>query len=399
MNARFRCNYRHLPQPPVKQPTPEPSFSQHLVAQFCTLDNDIHPIFSKANFPGADYELLKPSLQLASLLIDTDCLLDFWHAIFFGDNRRVDEDDTGERWHWAYFRPRLNLSARDRAKTRLRLRTLGQTFKFHRDAQLQSLGGMCDCTDRLALSHTFERGDLRGVVESVRYSEATYQALRSKYAWAEHCCDLAAIERIQNAHLSFAVLLVHEVAHAAVAATVGISEAAIFENNTMSEDGYDLEAHLFGGVITDVGRRGLVFKEWPSPSIGRFYRKEGCWIWMQEESSLDAFEALWNVPQAFVDRLFSETFWRCDVPKRGAAALRVPKTTGYRGTVDESGTWTVVRPDERGAESLDGVPWGWWADREYLYLLENDAEIEEEGFGRLMRINLEGLWDDEERQH
>ena len=83
------------------------------------LPEEVHPIFHRINFPNVDYDKLLPALKLANLFIDTDCLLDFWFALFFGPMQRVRHGSDEEEWHWAFFRPDSGgkLSAKDTART------------------------------------------------------------------------------------------------------------------------------------------------------------------------------------------------------------------------------------------------------------------------------------------
>lgn len=62
--------------------------------KFPDLDNDIHPLFRQSNFRGisqAWYDLLKPSLQLASLLIHPDALIS-WILTTVYDELRTGND-------------------------------------------------------------------------------------------------------------------------------------------------------------------------------------------------------------------------------------------------------------------------------------------------------------------
>jgi len=80
------------------------------------LANDVHPLFARLNFPGARYEVLLPTLRLATLLIDTDCLLEYWHTLWFGSvgSFAIKEDES----HQCYGRLKHTLSAKDIAVTR-----------------------------------------------------------------------------------------------------------------------------------------------------------------------------------------------------------------------------------------------------------------------------------------
>lgn len=82
------------------------------------LSNDIHPIFRSTNFTNVSeqqYEVIKPSLRLATRLLTTDCLLDFAYSIFAGDERSVYNKNTGTYSHVAYFRPKDPLTHADYA--------------------------------------------------------------------------------------------------------------------------------------------------------------------------------------------------------------------------------------------------------------------------------------------
>lgn len=47
------------------------------------LDNEINILFAKHNFHGVRYEVVEPALRLASLLLETPCLMQYWYAAFF----------------------------------------------------------------------------------------------------------------------------------------------------------------------------------------------------------------------------------------------------------------------------------------------------------------------------
>lgn len=101
------------------------------------LDSDIHPIFARRNFPGAHHDTLLPSLRLASKLLTTECLLPWWHAIFFGRREEIPNTRKYNRGKmYCYFRKPGKLSPRDIAMTRLRLQTMSDYVRFFRSENL-----------------------------------------------------------------------------------------------------------------------------------------------------------------------------------------------------------------------------------------------------------------------
>lgn len=103
-----------------------------------------------------------------------------------------------------------------------------------------------------------------------------------------------------------------------------------------------------------------------------------------------------DMSATYIASLFTEDFWSETVPVTGASALRVEKTFGHRAKIDAHGVWILFSPDDCDAERFDGVPEGWWADGCNMYPLDEDLRTEADGFGRLMRNNLDGIWGDED---
>lgn len=63
------------------------TFPEDSPIQKSTLDNDIHPIFRVDNFhgcPDAVYDVLKPALRLATVLLFSQATSIFWHTLVFG---------------------------------------------------------------------------------------------------------------------------------------------------------------------------------------------------------------------------------------------------------------------------------------------------------------------------
>ncbi|KAK5126598.1 hypothetical protein LTR85_009532 [Meristemomyces frigidus] len=350
------------------------------------LHNEVHPIFSRTNFPGADYDQLRPALKLASLFIDTDCLLDFWHAIFFGSIKEVLHGEGEDMWHLAYWRPRPKLSAKDVAMTRSRLRTLSHMVKFYRHKDLKGCGGETVPSEGF-LTHSarspFYCGDYQGRFTHVYYLEALY----------EEICGLSGcgMKAQYESCFSFAVLLVHEIAHVATdaaSATGGMP----FEDGRVVETGYEWSAHLFGGVPY-VAYPNVLLKEWPSASIVRDYVASG---W-QIDGILDCsdIELRWHIPSSYIEQLFSSYFWELTVSTQGSVALKVPKARGFRYKSDEKGESRLFNPQREDDDVDLGLPedccvhdFGSGSFRPIA------PRIEWEGLGRLMKIDHYELFSD-----
>lgn len=411
MATRLRHNYRDydwnrypaLPSSPTSFHDVEPQQSDTLPDELCDLHNDIHPIFQKLNFPGARYEVLKPVLQLATLLLDTDCLLDFWHAIFFGDREVVYDTADHSESHIEYGRRRLHLSAKDRAQTRLKLVALSHMVKFYRDSDLTFLIGECICSKGNVLSNMQEMGLFRRTIDRISYNEDAYQRLCSLHDTAVYL-DAEEIDELHLTYLSFAIMLVHEVAHAAVMAEIGDQHWAVFEGSTVAEEGFDWENHVFGGVPQfpssgEGTNRMTISASWPCASLVNDYLYHGTPIWLRNTYTAKEVETWFDVPQTAVRQLFRSEFWDVMVPRMGAAALRLPVKGGFRWKVDAKGSWTLFRPQDKDAGRFDGIPEGCHvheADGAFMYAIHDSTGITADGFARLMRINIQGIWGDEE---
>lgn len=350
---------------------------------FADLDNEVHPIFAAINFPGADYNVLLPALQLASLLIEAEPALEFLHAMWFSRPKPVVHAEDQGAWHWAMFRPRKVLSARDRAMTRARLLTLTHMLRFYPSKRVGG-GEAHGSESHLTLATPFWSGDFEGKIPHVLYSESIYREL----------CQLDANdtpETCARLHFSFAGLMVHEVAHAAYYAHWGHYGPAAempFENSTMGESGYELEAQLFGGIVTtwtSARSSEQILTEWPDSGVARRYLHHEYTVWVQYPRP--DVEVSWFISHCYVERLFTKKFWEEDMASLDAEALRIPKGWGYRRRIADTGTGQPLLPCRGDSALYDGLPDGCYVDS-HGYISPTDPEVESDGLGRLMRIDM-----------
>lgn len=81
----------------------------------------------------------------------------------------------------------------------------------------------------------------------------------------------------------------------------------------------------------------------------------------------------------------------------------MPKDWGWRLKAIDDDLLAAFEPNVEDADFFDAVAEGWYPDcrsdgnGDTIYPIDPDAGIEWEGFGRLMRINCEGIWVDDER--
>lgn len=383
-----------------------------LPSHICDLQNDIRPIFCESNFPGARYEVLRPMLQLASLLIDTDCLLDFWHAVFFGKKRIEYDIPEIDIQHIEYSRQRLDLSAKQQAETRLKLRALSHMFRFYRDANMGSLNGTCFASDSNILSSMNEIGLFPHATDYIRYNDDNYQRLCDLHDKATgpcvtekddgDYCNKDGPSGLYPAYFHFAKTLVHEVAHAAAFAEMGCQYQAVFEGSAVAEHGYDWENHVFGGLlgwcVDEQGELIMGSCSWPSTLVVNHCEHNNCMVWRRECYVPNEVEAQFHFPLSHVRQFFQSHFWDVVVPESGGAALLWPMYSGQRVEVNEPGEAPWFSPLDTDAERFDGVPEGWYAEGYLLFPIDKSAGITAEGFGRLMRINVEGIWGEAEKE-
>lgn len=202
----------------------DPRKTCRLPSSICDLDNEIHSMFRPINFPGARDEVLRPALQVASLLVDTDCSLGFWDAVFFGKrnpgtSRRGSDFCSRKTLH--YYRRGPELSAKQKAETVLKLESPSRMFRFYRSLELGSAVAMCWYAKGESLGLLKETFLFRHRIDDVGYHESRYQRLCDAFDKATvkgWTLSEAEVTHLQRKYLSFAVVLVHELAHVAIKA-------------------------------------------------------------------------------------------------------------------------------------------------------------------------------------
>jgi hypothetical protein len=364
-------------------------FSAHPPTPFSKLENEVHPIFANVNFPGVRYEILLPALRLASLLIESERSLDFFHALWFGRDKKVFTREGEDQWHWAYFRSKKCLSARDRAMVKSRLNTLAHMISFYRGKKMESGGETAYAETSIGNCRSaLNTGDFAGATSAIYYSESHYHDLLSL-----DCLD--SNETAMRLHFNFASLMGHELGHAAAAAAFGNEGDLPFECNVMGEYGYDWQNYVFGGIpsIFWGPQSEDILEEWPSAGIGKLYKRKDWPIWLQDNECPDV-DVDWYIPLAYVRKLFWPSFWEFDLPRRGPDALKVPKILGFLNKPTDEGNsdgYTRLTRWKLSEAHRERVP-----PDCFLYangfIGKMDVQVDEDGLGRLLRIDVPGLF-------
>jgi hypothetical protein len=114
------------------------------------LSNKIHAVFRRSNFkniPDAEYNFLKPSLQLASLFLIMPELAGFPHAVLVGECKHVPHPENQDLDEWSYQAKDSKLSSRDMAMYNLALSTFADMVVFiaSKDEDLHSRSCCYNC--------------------------------------------------------------------------------------------------------------------------------------------------------------------------------------------------------------------------------------------------------------
>lgn len=153
-------------------------------------------------------------------------------------------------------------------------------------------------------------------------------------------------------HVDLAVSIVHELAHAAKFAgrRVQNDQQHYLPGCASSEEGFELEAAIFGGCIELIsagsfagvredGKEGMLASvEWPTPTTVNGYESDGQ-SYMGCRRELPAFDRAWEIEPAFLYGLLTDSFWD-GVEEHGIQALRPQRGTCW---ILDQGCWIWVR--------------------------------------------------------
>lgn len=169
-----------------------------------------------------------------------------------------------------------------------------------------------------------------GCRSRILYEDAIYQNIIRLHQQAQNDDSRETSTRLCASYFVFAVLLLHELAHACSLARNGNFGEIPFGSREVAETGCDFEHSVLGCTIRIEGieTEPLRVNDWPCPMKIKQY------IWdtgiaqygpIREDNKRD-----WQLPNPWMLQLFQTSFWDVNVPARGAEALKVPKLLGLR---------------------------------------------------------------------
>ena len=301
----------------------------------------IHPIFSKANFKDvsdADYNLVEPSLRLASAYLNEPSTLCFWWSLAFAERHhvprmqrnwhtRVMEDVTErnnlERW------TKISISRR---VGRDQLEDINQLFLNMAGCicwEFEERGGECYGSTVAVPDKWLEAQGLANNFTSVALSPRFLTEFRIVAAGTTH--------EDRNLHLRQVFLLantlLHELSHGVITATCDRLESVheqpaepFVEDDREAEIGYAWEMATYGGPPLPIDYRAdcrFGFKVCRWPGIKRATVADHPYT----RPSRRKWEIDWALSMAWVQPFHTKAYWS-QIERYGSSSLKFPKTLG-----------------------------------------------------------------------
>ncbi|KAK0337648.1 hypothetical protein LTR91_013720 [Friedmanniomyces endolithicus] len=325
------------------------------------LTNDIHPIFSRDNFPGADYDVLSPALRLASRILMSERSLTHYYTVLFVDPTAVPYPaGSGCEGHvyGAFYPPSDPLSFRQTQLVQQELVNIAQSVKFRRmDFGEETTQGMMEAGESTQ-RNCYVRPGFHGLPSTVFYSEELYGRLPHAY----HATTGTGFpDELLEHYFHLVMILLHELAHGVRCSVMGHAGETVFiGDNALSEAGFDYENAVFGGHMIYREGSGTDLEDWPSRVWLMHYLRTGARIHFNGQPMADVGLG-WSIIRSWVLNLFSDEFWN-DVSTGKLIGLP-PKLIGSRRW---DGKDLTKMPDlstgDRSPNCWAGVPEAWQAD-------------------------------------
>ncbi|KAI9736493.1 MAG: hypothetical protein M1818_006003 [Claussenomyces sp. TS43310] len=317
------------------------------------LTNPIHPIFARERWQTREtlpkyqacedigdgslgqwhagnpvvWDMLKPCLQLASLMISNSHCWRWWDALMWADRETVDMADNTRAQMFCFRRRPDKDFVLERERTHMKFIELSQALKFriyNGNAGVESLRPKGSTGPEAVTYYDFREDGPR-----ICLSYLLLSPLARK--------DLTVAETLLT-RWTVAETLIHECAHAmgqykrhGHAWQVTDMSEAYFEDEVLDELGYSATYAMTNGFLVPIvplPTRGV-------PTFGYFTR---AWPDASDYSSsglargpLQEFADLYPVPIKWFEQVFQENFWDYQIRKFGVDALHYgPLTNGRR---------------------------------------------------------------------
>lgn len=331
-------------------------------AQKADLNNDIHPIFSAKNFYRDDKYIYRPALtrglQLLTRLMEAS--LPFWHTVFFGEVVVLRPASESEGKCIRFINEVETLTADQKVRTRQSLEQLAERIMFDLDEDPK---GCSSCEIRTHNDEDEERAFISlGITFYEKVENAHWDGTDIvKYSWLQ---------------TQIASTYGHELAHVAVllARAEGDTRlSSFFGDSQVTEEGYEWENRIFGGILREVALPGggngadacyhsdghpsamtgmIALEDWPNfPRVASYKSKD--WA-IDVQGELPQVYIRWNTPITYFVNLLRTSWWETEYAQAGSRALRLHKMAGYRYVPDGKGSISSYNADE-GAEEAAGL--------------------------------------------
>jgi hypothetical protein len=323
------------------------TFLEKVPDPVCTLDNEIHNIFRIDNWhgcPDAIYEVLKPALQLATLLLTSRATAHFWQTLVFG--KREPCEETSKLYGQPCFRIRETVEWSEERQQTFKNFLENQIdtvhFYFHHDPLPPETAYAS-----MGLVKDYKNGLMRKLNEKCHTSRICLHS--DFYTTAKKLSLLQYPEpaMVLRFNLFLAICLAHEISHFCEVSGPHhdhplLSEPEVFfEENMWTESGIAFELKVFGGRIHPLSSRidcsfGLACLDYP---LKELYDKDD--------------NILYALPMDYVLKLQQKTTWERDFNESGADVFFVPRTGGR--SFEINGTNLMIWEDESDADISDHV--------------------------------------------
>ncbi|OAL50461.1 hypothetical protein IQ07DRAFT_587123 [Pyrenochaeta sp. DS3sAY3a] len=310
-----------------------------------TLENEIHSILRPDNWHGCSdeiYEVLKPGLRLASLLLTSQATAHFWHTLLYG--KREPCEQTSEKYgqHCNRIKEDLPWSEDRHATFKSFLNNQVDTvhFFFHHDPLPPETAYAS-----MGLVKDYKNGLMRKINHKCHTSRICLHS--DFYTTAKKLSMLTYREpaMVLRFNMFLATCITHEIAHFCEVSGPHhdhplLSEPEVFFGDNMwTESGIAFETKVFGGRIHPLSSRidckfGLACLDYP---LKELYDKDD--------------NVLYALPMDYILKLQQKETWEQDFNDKGADIFFVPRTGGR--SIEINGTNLMMWEDESDADISD----------------------------------------------
>ncbi|KAF1841127.1 uncharacterized protein K460DRAFT_371118 [Cucurbitaria berberidis CBS 394.84] len=323
------------------------AFAEDAPTPICTLENDIHSIFRLDNWhgcPDAIYEVLRPGLQLATLLLTSQATAHFWHTLVFG--KRESCEATSKAYGQHCFRIKEDVPWSEEHHTTFKSFLNNQVdtvhFYFHHDPLPPETAYAS-----MGLVKDYKNGLLRKINHKCHTSRICLHS--DFYTTAKKLSLLKFREpaMVLRFNMFLATCITHEIAHFCEVSGPHhdhplLSEPEVFFGENMwTESGIAFETKIFGGRIHPLSSRidckfGLACLDYP---LKELYDKDD--------------NVLYALPMDYILKLQQKETWERDFSDAKADIFHVPRTGGR--SIEINGTNLMIWEDESDADISDHI--------------------------------------------